>query len=72
MVRTVVNVSLPQELTTVVNEAVESGFFASKSEFFRSLLRDWAESRLVSDVEESELGFAMGKGRRLRSLEDLR
>ena len=69
--RTVINVSLPQELTTVVDEAVGSGFFASKSEFFRSLLRDWVESQLVSDVEESELEFAMGKGRRLRSLEDL-
>lgn len=70
--RTVVNVSLPQELTTVVDEAVESGFFASKSEFFRSLLRDWVENQLVSEVEESEREFAMGKGRRLRSLKDLR
>jgi len=70
--RTVVNVSLPLELATVVDGAVESGFFASKSEFFRSLLRDWVGSRLVSDVEESELEFAMGKGRRLRSLKDLR
>lgn len=71
MVRTVVNISLPQELTTVVDEAVESGFFASKSEFFRSLLRDWMGSRLVSDIEKSELEFAFGKGRRLRSLKDL-
>jgi len=70
--RTVVNVSLPPELTTVVNEAVEGGFFASKSEFFRSLLRDWAESRLAEDVEESEREFAMGKGERLHSLRDLR
>jgi len=70
--RTVVNVSLPPELTTVVNEAVEDGFFASKSEFFRSLLRDWVESRLVEDVKESEREFAMGKGRRLHSLRDLR
>ena len=69
--RTVVNVSLPKELVTVVDEAVGSGFFASKSEFFRSLLRDWVGSRLVSDVEESELEFAKGKGRRLRSLKDL-
>lgn len=27
--------------------------------------------RLVSDVKESELEFAMGKGRKLRSLKDL-
>jgi Arc/MetJ-type ribon-helix-helix transcriptional regulator len=72
MMRTVVNVSLPQELTTVVDEAVGSGFFASKSEFFRCLLRDWIEERLVGEIGESEREFAMGEGRRLRSLKDLR
>ena len=69
--RTVVNVSLPSELATVVDGAVESGFFASKSEFFRNLLRNWMEDRLVADIKESEREFAMGKGRRLRSLKDL-
>jgi Arc/MetJ-type ribon-helix-helix transcriptional regulator len=72
IMRTIVNVSLPQELGTVVEDAVDSGYYASKSEFFRSLLRMWVENRLYGDVQESEREFAAGRGRKLRSLKDLR
>ena len=33
--RTILNLSLPQELALVVDSAVDSGNYASKSEFFR-------------------------------------
>lgn len=70
--RTVVNISLPAQMGIAVEEAVDSGQFASKSEFFRSLLRLWLENRMVSDIKESEREFAAGRGRKLRSLKDLR
>lgn len=70
--RNVVNISLPYTLTAEVETAVEQGRFASKSEFFRHLLRLWLENRLVSDLEKSRKEMVFGKGKVLRSLKDLR
>ena len=70
--RAVLNISLPQPLARVVEENVESGRYASKSEFFRSILRMWMEIQLAKDVEESRKELAKGKGKVLRSLKDLR
>lgn len=33
------NISLPEQLATIVDREVSSGLFASRSEFFRTLLR---------------------------------
>ena len=70
--RAVLNISLPQPLARVVEENVESGRYASKSEFFRSILRMWMEIQLAKDVEESRKELAKGKGKVLKSLKDLR
>ena len=70
--RAVLNISLPQPLARVVEENVESGRYASKSEFFRSILRMWMEIQLAKDVEESRKELAEGKGKVLKSLKDLR
>ncbi len=70
--RSVINISLPQELVSIVEENVSSGNYATKSEFFRDLMRMWLEKRLILDITESEREFAAGKGKKLRSLKDLR
>lgn len=70
--RTIVNISLPVQLSTVVDEEVKTGQYASKSEFFRSLLRFWMETRLVKELDESRKELKMGKGKLLKSLSDLR
>lgn len=70
--RAVINISLPQELSIIVTEAVASGRYATKSEFFRVLLRQWQGKQLVNDIEESEKEYAAGKGKRLKSLRNLR
>lgn len=70
--RAVVNISLPSQLNTVVEKQVESGRFASKSEFFRNLLRMWIEGQLLRELEESRKELNGGKGKILRSLADLR
>ena len=69
--RSVVNISLPQQMASVVEEIVSQGHYASKSEFFRSLLREWLENRLVRDLEKSRSEFKSGKAKLLRSLKDL-
>lgn len=70
--RTVVNISLPSQLNHVVEAEVATGKFASKSEFFRNLLRNYMESKLARELEESRNELKSGKGTVLKSLSDLR
>lgn len=67
--RTVVNISLPKNLSNVVDAVVEQGEYASKSEFFRNLLRLWIVGR---ELEESRSELKRGGGKLLRSLKNLR
>lgn len=69
--RNIVNISLTPELSREVERAVKSGAYASKSEFFRDLLRLWKEQKLLDEIRESEKEFADGKGRVLKSLKEL-
>ncbi|HAV66732.1 TPA: hypothetical protein DCX30_03030 [Candidatus Beckwithbacteria bacterium] len=70
--RSVINISLPQQLASVVDQAVDTGKYASKSEFFRSLLRTWIEDRLARDLDKSRLEMKQTGGKLLKSLRDLR
>lgn len=63
---------MPKELSRVVEKEMQKGKFASKSEFFRNLIRLWEEGKLFSDLQESEKEFAAGRGKKLRSLAGLR
>lgn len=69
--RTIINISLPKELNETVEAAMKRGKFATKSEFFRAMIRLWEENQLVKEVEQSRKEFAAGLGRRLKSLADL-
>ena len=70
--RAIVNISLPTKLNSVVDAELSAGHYASKSEFFRSLLRSWMESKAAKELEESRRELKMGKGKMLKSLSDLR
>lgn len=70
--RTVVNISLPEKLAEVVEKTVQKEGYASKSEFFRTLLRAWLENKLAKELEESRKELKAGKGKLLRTLKDLR
>ena len=70
--RNIMSISLPLPLTYIVEKEVKKGNYASKSEFFRYLLRQWMENRLGSELELSRKEMKEGKGRLLKSLEDLR
>lgn len=69
--RNIVNISLPEKLNREVDRAVKKGNYASKSEFFRDLLRLWKEEELLEELRESQREIAMGKGRVLKSVKDL-
>lgn len=67
--RSIVNISLPQELSAIVDKSVDNGGYASKSEFFRHLLRLWI---VGEELEESRNELKKGKGKLLKSLKNLR
>lgn len=70
--RKIINISLPSELNKEVEKAVKSGNYATKSEFFRDLLRLWKEEQLLQELRESQREVVSGKSKKLRSLRDLR
>ena len=70
--RNIVNISLPDVMVKIVDREVKKGKFATKSEFFRSLLREREENRILSELKESQREINTGKGKTLRSLKDLR
>ncbi len=70
--RQVINISLPSPMAQTVKTAVKTGDYASTSEFFRALLRDWQASKLLSELNESRREIAAGKGKKLKSLKALR
>lgn len=70
--RQIINLSLPKEMAKSVEKIVEEGNYASKSEFFRELLRMWMEGRILKELADSRKELSSGKGRLLVSLKDLR
>ncbi len=70
--RKIINISLPNELSKEVDKALKSGSYATKSEFFRDLLRLWKEEQLLQELRESQKEVATGKAKKLRSLRSLR
>lgn len=70
--RTIVNVSLPKAMDRIVDKEVARGYYSSKSEFFRDLLRSWLAGELRLELEESRRELKAEKGKPLRSLKDLR
>ena len=70
--RTIMNISLPSQMASVVTDAVKTGNYSSKSEFFRDLLRQYFENRLHSQLTQSQNEIRQGNGKLLTSLQDLR
>ncbi|OGL64986.1 hypothetical protein A3B21_03935 [Candidatus Uhrbacteria bacterium RIFCSPLOWO2_01_FULL_47_24] len=69
--RNVINISLPEPLVKKVTQATQKHHFASKSEFFRYLLREWMAGKLAKDLEEGRKEHRAGKTKVLRSMKDL-
>lgn len=67
--RTVINISLPEELADEVAAAVQKGKFASTSEYFRHLVR---AHRSAEELGALRKDFERGKGKPLKSLASLR
>lgn len=69
--RSIINISLNNDFVDIVERAVKSEHFSSKSEFFRHLLREWMAGRLASKIEEGRREHRDGTTNELRSVSDL-
>ena len=69
--RNIINISLPRALKDEVDNAMKSGEYASRSDFFRDLIRSWKEMKLFSELRESQKDFENSKYKVLKSLKDL-
>lgn len=69
--RTIMNISVPEPMAILINKEVATGKYTSKSEFFRSLFRNWAEIKLANEIQESRKEMKSGKKILLKSLADL-
>lgn len=70
--RSIINISLPVEMTEKIKKEVKLGGFATMSEFFRYLWREHEEEKLLAKLEKSRSEIKKGRGKILRSLKDLR
>lgn len=55
--RSIVNISMPAPLVEVVERGVVEGGFASKSEFFRMLLKQWIKKKSRRTPSNSPTGI---------------
>ena len=72
-----ISVSLPLEMTNLINDAVISGDYASTSEVIREALRDWKQKRFIQlqNIEEIKQlwqeGLESGSGQ-FKNIEEIR
>lgn len=62
---------MPYEMANLVKRETKKGGFASKSEFFRHLLRMWNTQKLAGELKMEQKEFKKGNYKVLRSLKDL-
>jgi len=70
--RAILNISLPKPMVEEIEAEVTLGNFATKSEFFRHILRFWKEEKLSRELNKGKAEIRAGKGVYLKSLADLR
>jgi len=70
--REIINISLPKELNRAVERTIRKENYATKSEFFRDVIRMWLEGKILKDLAESRKELISGRGKLLKSLKDLR
>lgn len=63
---------MPPEMVRDMNLEIKKGKFASKSEFFRHLLRMWNTQKFAKELKREQTEFRKGNYRVLRSLKNLR
>jgi Arc/MetJ-type ribon-helix-helix transcriptional regulator len=70
--RQIISISLPKPMVDLVDKEIKEKLYTSKSEFFRSLIRQWSDQKAVDEVLESKKQMEKGEKYLLKSFKDLR
>ncbi len=55
-------ISLPKEMAKDIKKEIKKGSYASSSEFFRNLIRQWKEDTLYKELMEMRKEFENNEG----------
>ena len=61
--REIVNISLPEKLNKAVEKTIKKDHYATKSEFFRDIIRMWLEGKILKELSEGRKELSAGKGK---------
>ncbi len=70
--RQIISISLPKPMLDLVDKEIKEKSYTNKSEFFRSLIRQWSDQKAVDEILESRRQAKLGHKYLLTSLKDLR
>jgi len=70
--RSIINISVPPATAKEIKNIVKQQGFASTSEFIRHLMRLWKTKQLSEELLQDRAAFEAGKGRKLKSLADIK
>ncbi len=62
---------MPAEMKKEIDSMVKEGQYASVSEFFRNVYREWKHDRLVDILQKNERDFKAGKYKKFKSLSEI-
>lgn len=69
--RQIINISLPEDVADFVKNESKNNGYASVSEFFRAVLREYKENKILKDLKKSSKYAKLGKYSKVKSLEEL-
>ncbi len=69
--RSVISISLPATITKSIEQDMKTEHFASKSEFFRHLYRDWRAAKLAREFAEEDKNLKPGDTKVMKKVTDL-
>jgi len=69
--RNIITISVPPSVKRSVESIMKENKYASVSELFRDAVHSLEDATLIKSIMESEMEFAAGRGKSLRSLKDL-
>jgi len=63
--RSIVNISMPQEMAKLIEEEMTGGKYGSKSEFIRMLIKQWSKKKMRQVSKNSSTGIRVRAARTL-------
>lgn len=72
--RNIINLSIPEDMNNYIKQEIKENNYTSVSEFFRKLVRDYKEKKLLKELREDQEEFRKNPNlnSHIKSLKDLR